>query len=105
MMPDGSITKPEPREGRSRDEFGCPIEPSTSPGTSGGAAYGKSAMAFLVYLRPSPRNAIFCRLSDADSAAAEFFDAGRALGIFSGGRIRHRCIRQLALGLHGAPAA
>jgi hypothetical protein len=28
-----------------------------------------------------------------------FFDAGRALGMFSGGRVQHRCIWSLALGL------
>src|SRR6516162_5745316 len=67
--------------------------------------YGERAMAFNLYQRPSPRNAIFCRISDADVAAAEFFDAGRAVGMFSGDRIRHRRICQLALGLHGAPAA
>ena len=35
-----------------------------------------AAMAFILYQRHFPRNAIFCRLSDADAAAAEFFDAG-----------------------------
>jgi len=67
--------------------------------------YGEKAMAFVLDQRPSPRNAIFCRLADADAAAAEFLDARRARRMFPGGRIRHRRIRPLALDLHGAPAA
>src|SRR5262245_16432157 len=67
--------------------------------------YGEKAMAFVLDQRPSPRNAIFCRLADADAAAPEFLDARRARGMLSGGRIRHRRIRPLALGHHGAPAA
>src|SRR5262249_36447076 len=41
--------------------------------------YGERAMAFTLYQRPSPRNAFFCHVSDADAAAAEFFDAGNPM--------------------------
>src|SRR5262245_57959448 len=67
--------------------------------------YGERAMAFILPQRPYPRNDIFCRLSDSLAAAAEFLDAGRALGILSRGGIRHRRFWPLALGLYGAPAA
>ena len=65
----------------------------------------KRTLAFIFDLRPFARNAIFCRLPDADAAAAEFLDARRARRLFPSGRIRHRRIRSVALGLHGTPAA
>src|SRR5215475_329302 len=80
-------------------------ESDLQPGSRGAGAYGERALVFVLYRRRPPRNVVFCRLSDADTAATHFFDTGRALGIFPGGRIRHRRIRLLALGLHGGPAA
>src|SRR5215475_10146228 len=44
-------------------------------------------------------------ISYAVATAAELFGAGRALGVLSGGRLRHRRIRPLALGLYRAPPA
>jgi uncharacterized membrane protein len=51
-------------------------------------------MAFVLYVRPSSRNAIFCRFLDAIAAATEFlaqavvsgfsFAAGYGIGIFGG---------------------
>src|SRR5262245_1152812 len=62
-------------------------------------------MAFTLYLRPPPWSAAFCGVAYAVAAAPELFNAGRALGIFSGGRLWHRRIRPLALGLYGASDA
>src|SRR6516165_10473535 len=66
--------------------------------------YEERAVEFIFDRRTSPRNAIFCCLSDAVATAADFLDAGRAFGMCSGGWIRHRRIRWLALGLHGVCA-
>src|SRR5215470_7781925 len=48
---------------------------------------------------------LFFAASQTPSLLADFFDAGRAFGMLSRGRIRHRHIRQLALDPHGAHAA
>src|SRR5690349_6220923 len=63
------------------------------------------AMAFVICRRPCPRNALLRCLSLADPLAADFFDAGLAFGMFSGGGIWDRRVRRLALGLHGTLAA
>src|SRR5262249_2302086 len=62
-------------------------------------------MALIFYLRAASWSAVFRRVAYAVAAAADLFNAGRALGIFSGGRVRHWRIRPLALGLYAAPAA
>src|SRR5215813_1325718 len=62
-------------------------------------------MAFILSRRPSPWNALFRCVSNADVVAADVFDAGRAFRILSGSWLWHRLIGRLALGLHGARAA
>src|SRR5262245_6281135 len=67
-------------------------------------AYAERPMAFIFCLRPAPWNPVFCRIAYAVAATADVFNARRALGIFAGGRVRHRRFRPLALGLCAAPA-
>src|SRR5262249_56136880 len=72
-------------------------ESDLQPGSRDAGAYGERALAFVLYRRRSPRNVVFCRLSDADTAATHFLHAGPPLGIFPAAPIRHPRIPLLPL--------
>jgi len=84
-----------------------PKRTSVTPpiGASRACAYEERNMALIFYLRAAPWSVVFCRIAYAVAAAADLFNAGRALGIFSSGRLRHWRIRPLGLGLYATPAA